>query len=83
MKQVIDVLIPILFFAPACATYLGGPFIGIGITGVYLFFHYAHGSFRKYRDDPMEIVQLTEPRNDLMEVEWDPSPRTSNTSFIK
>ena len=59
MKQrVIEILVPILFFAPACATYLGGPYIGIGISGVYLFFHYAHGSFRRYqyKDDPMEIV---------------------------
>lgn len=75
MKRVVDnVLIPILFFAPACATYLGGPYIGIGISGIYLFFHYAHGTFKKYRNDPMEIVQLTEPLNDLMEVEWDPTP---------
>ena len=63
------VVIPILFFAPACATYLGGPFIGIGLSGVYLFFHYAHGSFRKYqqyKSDPMEL-------DEVMEVEWDPT----------
>ena len=72
MNRTIEVLIPILFFAPACATYVGGPYIGIGLSGIYLFFHYAHGTFRKYRvrDDPMEIVQLSPSKS---QVEWDPT----------
>jgi len=72
MKQphAIEILVPILFFAPAFATYLGGPYVGVGISGVYLFFHYAHGSFRRYKDDPMEIVQLSPSKP---HVTWDPT----------
>ena len=76
MKQIIDVLIPILFIAPACATYLGGPYIGIGLSGIYLFFHYAHGTFRAFRllgernkNDPMQIVEMS-PSSDC--IDWDP-----------
>ena len=54
MKRAVQVAIPILFFAPAFTTYLGGPYIGIGLSGIYLFFHYYHG-YRKKDNDPMDI----------------------------
>ena len=56
MKRAVQVAIPILFFAPAFTTYLGGPYIGIGLSGIYLFFHYYHRHFDGYlKDDPMDL----------------------------
>ena len=66
MNKMKHILVPILFFAPACATYLGGPYIGIGISGVYLFFHYAHGSFNKYK---IQTVEMSPTKN---VIDWDP-----------
>lgn len=65
MKHMIHAAIPIIFFAPAVSTYLGGPYIGIGVSGIFLFYHYFHSHFDKYiepiLDDPMDIVLETTP----------------------
>ena len=60
MKRVVHAAIPIIFFAPAVSTYLGGPYVGIGVSGVFLLYHYFHSRFDKYImvqsiRDPMDI----------------------------
>ena len=67
MKSVVHAAIPVIFFAPAVSTYFGGPYIGIGVSGVFLLYHYFHSHFDKYimvepiKDDPMDIVLQTTP----------------------
>ena len=64
MKRVVHAAIPIIFFAPAVSTYLGGPYVGLSVSGVFLLYHYFHSHFDKYImvqpiSDPMDIDETT------------------------